>query len=106
MLPSAPSKIELTLGSLEPGLTSVLSSLLLSPHTLLGTTKVSPVTHHFLPALTQPQPSKPASQMLRGEVETDAIWTCNLNELDDVTGWNFVENEESGAFSIEKANLV
>ncbi|KAF8597183.1 hypothetical protein BDV93DRAFT_527621 [Ceratobasidium sp. AG-I] len=47
-----------------------------------------------------------ASQMLRGEVETDAIWECNLNELDDVTGWNFVENEESGAFSIERATLV
>ncbi|KAF8597189.1 hypothetical protein BDV93DRAFT_513565 [Ceratobasidium sp. AG-I] len=44
--------------------------------------------------------------MLRGEVETDAIWECNLNELDDVTGWNFVEDEESGAFTIQKATLI
>lgn len=44
--------------------------------------------------------------MLRGEIETDAIWECNLNELDDVTGWNFIENDESGQFSIDKANLV
>ena len=44
--------------------------------------------------------------MLRGEVETDAIWEMNLNELDDVTGWNLIENEESGMFSIEPANLV
>lgn len=47
-----------------------------------------------------------ASQMLRGEVETDAIWSQNLNELDDVTGWNLVEDEESGMFSMERANRV
>ncbi|KAF8600684.1 hypothetical protein BDV93DRAFT_525268 [Ceratobasidium sp. AG-I] len=46
------------------------------------------------------------SQMLRGEVETDAIWEMNLNQLDDVTGWNLIENEESGMFSIEPANSV
>ncbi|KAG8777030.1 hypothetical protein FRC12_000571 [Ceratobasidium sp. 428] len=30
-----------------------------------------------------------ASQLLRGEVETDTIWEQNINELNDVTGWNF-----------------
>ncbi|KAF8600681.1 hypothetical protein BDV93DRAFT_525265 [Ceratobasidium sp. AG-I] len=46
------------------------------------------------------------SQMLRGEVETDAIWTQNLNELDDVTGWNLIEDEESGQFTIVPASRV
>jgi hypothetical protein len=41
--------------------------------------------------------------MLRGEVETEAIWRCNLNELDDVTGWNFVEDDTSGEFRIERS---
>lgn len=44
--------------------------------------------------------------MLRGEVETDAIWECNLNEVDDVTGWDLLEDEESGEFSIEAAKIV
>ena len=47
-----------------------------------------------------------APEMLRGEVETDAIWRCNLNELDDVTGWNFIEDEATGAFFIEPSNYV
>ncbi|KAG8700745.1 hypothetical protein FRC11_012699 [Ceratobasidium sp. 423] len=44
-----------------------------------------------------------ATEMLRGEVETDAIWSCNLNLIDDVTGWHLFEDEASGAFSIEPA---
>lgn len=44
--------------------------------------------------------------MLRSKVEPEAIWECNLNELDEVTAWNFVENKESGSFSIEKASQV
>lgn len=44
--------------------------------------------------------------MLRGEVETDAIWSQNLNELDDVTGWNLIEDEESGQFAIVPASRV
>lgn len=44
--------------------------------------------------------------MLRGEVETDAIWSQNLNEIDDVTGWRFSEDDVSGAFSIEPASRV
>lgn len=43
--------------------------------------------------------------MIRGDVET-AIWSCNLNELGDVTGWNFTEDAASGEFSIERANKV
>ncbi|QRV84652.1 hypothetical protein RhiJN_26717 [Ceratobasidium sp. AG-Ba] len=46
------------------------------------------------------------SQYLRGEVETDAIWTQDLNLLDDVTSWNFEEDGESGSFRIEKANSI
>jgi hypothetical protein len=44
--------------------------------------------------------------LLRGEIETDPIWTQNLNELDDVTGWNFVEDDANGGFRIEKATGV
>jgi hypothetical protein len=44
--------------------------------------------------------------LLRGEVETDEIWSRNLNELDDVTGWNFVEDDSNGGFSIVEANGV
>ncbi|KAG8727782.1 hypothetical protein FRC11_012462, partial [Ceratobasidium sp. 423] len=41
------------------------------------------------------------NEVLRGEVETDAIWTQNLNEIDDVTSWNFVEHPSTGEFSVE-----
>ncbi|KAB5592341.1 hypothetical protein CTheo_4222 [Ceratobasidium theobromae] len=47
-----------------------------------------------------------SSEMLRGEVETSAIWTCNINEIDDVTGWNFIEDDANGGFSIEPASRV
>ncbi|KAJ1299598.1 hypothetical protein OPQ81_012018 [Rhizoctonia solani] len=61
----------------------------------------SNVTAQFTPNLTAyVTRDYKATEMLRGEVETDAIWTRNLNELDDVTGWNFVEDDASGAFSI------
>ncbi|KAG8793413.1 hypothetical protein FRC12_002788 [Ceratobasidium sp. 428] len=40
------------------------------------------------------------SELLRGEFETDKVWEQNVSELDDVTGWNFVEDDESGQFSI------
>ncbi|KAG9096237.1 hypothetical protein FS749_008868 [Ceratobasidium sp. UAMH 11750] len=46
------------------------------------------------------------SQYLRGEVDTDAIWSQDLDELDDVTGWNFVEDPETGVFTIEQAESV
>ncbi|KAG8793425.1 hypothetical protein FRC12_002800 [Ceratobasidium sp. 428] len=44
-----------------------------------------------------------ASQLLRGEVETDTIWEQNINELNDVTGWNFQEDNANGGFSITPA---
>ena len=44
--------------------------------------------------------------MLRGEGETDVIWTRNLDKLDDVTGWNLVEDKETGEFSIKDASIV
>ncbi|KAG8719078.1 hypothetical protein FRC08_003696 [Ceratobasidium sp. 394] len=44
-----------------------------------------------------------ASQLLRGEIETDQIWEMNLNEIDDVTGWNFQEDDSNGGFSITPA---
>ncbi|KAG8701176.1 hypothetical protein FRC09_005513, partial [Ceratobasidium sp. 395] len=44
-----------------------------------------------------------ASQLLRGEVETDTIWEQNINELNDVTGWNFQEDDANGGFSITPA---
>ncbi|QRW26570.1 hypothetical protein RhiXN_12231 [Rhizoctonia solani] len=47
-----------------------------------------------------------ATEMLRGEVETDAIWTFNLDQLDGVTGWNLVEDDITGAFGIEPAQFV
>ncbi|EUC61444.1 hypothetical protein RSOL_395700, partial [Rhizoctonia solani AG-3 Rhs1AP] len=48
----------------------------------------SNVTAQFNPILTAyVTRDYKATEMLRGEVETDAIWRCNLNELDDVTGW-------------------
>ncbi|KAG8713367.1 hypothetical protein FRC09_018803 [Ceratobasidium sp. 395] len=44
-----------------------------------------------------------ASQLLRGEIETDTIWEQNINELNDVTGWNFMEDDANGGFSITPA---
>ncbi|KAG8713364.1 hypothetical protein FRC09_018800 [Ceratobasidium sp. 395] len=42
-------------------------------------------------------------EYLRGEVNADAIWSQNLDELDDLTEWNFVEDPESGVYSITEA---
>ncbi|KAJ1300844.1 hypothetical protein OPQ81_002484 [Rhizoctonia solani] len=68
----------------------------------------SNVTAQFTPNLTPmlPVTTRVSTEMLRGEVETDAIWTRNLNELDDVTGWNFVEDDATGAFSIVPSTFV
>ncbi|CEL53355.1 hypothetical protein RSOLAG1IB_06322 [Rhizoctonia solani AG-1 IB] len=64
----------------------------------------SNVTAQFAPILTAyVTRDYKATEMLRGEVETEAIWRCNLNELDDVTGWNFVEDDTSGEFRIERS---
>ncbi|CAE6435725.1 unnamed protein product [Rhizoctonia solani] len=46
------------------------------------------------------------NQMLRGEVETDVIWSHNLDEIDDVTSWIFVQDDDTGAFSIVSASKV
>ncbi|KAG8712513.1 hypothetical protein FRC09_019779 [Ceratobasidium sp. 395] len=43
------------------------------------------------------------AEYLRGEVNADAIWSQNLDELDDITEWNFVEDPESGVYSITEA---
>ncbi|KAG8719080.1 hypothetical protein FRC08_003698 [Ceratobasidium sp. 394] len=64
----------------------------------------SNITAKFTPVITAYVTRQyQASQLLRGAVETDAIWECNLNELNDVTGWNFIEDTASGSFSIEPA---
>ncbi|QRV94540.1 hypothetical protein RhiJN_22558 [Ceratobasidium sp. AG-Ba] len=44
-----------------------------------------------------------SSEMLRWETEVDPIWSCNLDELDDVTGWNLFEDYRSGAFYLEES---
>ncbi|KAG9096233.1 hypothetical protein FS749_008864 [Ceratobasidium sp. UAMH 11750] len=44
-----------------------------------------------------------ASEMLPYETEVDPIWSCNLDELDEVTGWNFTEDSYTGAFFLEPA---
>ncbi|KAF8600672.1 hypothetical protein BDV93DRAFT_261110 [Ceratobasidium sp. AG-I] len=44
------------------------------------------------------------SQMLRGELEVARTWEQNLNELDDVTYWDVIQDSESGNFFIESAN--
>ncbi|KAG9084525.1 hypothetical protein FRC06_004047 [Ceratobasidium sp. 370] len=67
----------------------------------------SNITAQFTPVITAYVTRQyQTSQLLRGAVETDAIWECNLNELNDVTGWNFVEDSASGSFSIEPASGV
>jgi hypothetical protein len=42
------------------------------------------------------------NEMLRSQVETKAIWTQNLNEVDDVTEWKLVEDHTTGHLSIER----
>ncbi|KAG8793422.1 hypothetical protein FRC12_002797 [Ceratobasidium sp. 428] len=58
------------------------------------TAQFTPVLHAYVTRDYQ------ASQLLRGEIETDEIWSQNINELDDVTGWNFEEDDANGGFSI------
>ncbi|KAG8708892.1 hypothetical protein FRC08_018659, partial [Ceratobasidium sp. 394] len=43
-------------------------------------------------------------EILLGGVEADPIWTQNLNELDDVTGWNLLQDDATGNFAIEPAS--
>ncbi|KAG8698596.1 hypothetical protein FRC08_005811 [Ceratobasidium sp. 394] len=43
-------------------------------------------------------------EILLGAVEADPIWTYNLNELDDVTGWNLLQDDATGGFAIERAS--
>ncbi|KAG9084526.1 hypothetical protein FRC06_004048, partial [Ceratobasidium sp. 370] len=43
------------------------------------------------------------SEYLRGEVDTHAIWSQNLDDLDDVTDWNVVEDPETGVLTVEQA---
>ncbi|CAE6373862.1 hypothetical protein RSOLAG1IB_06321 [Rhizoctonia solani AG-1 IB] len=69
-----------------------------------GVGSKSNITAAFTPVLTAYiTRDYKATEMLRGEVETDAIWSCNLNLIDDVTGWHLFEDDASGAFSIEPA---
>ncbi|KAG8708891.1 hypothetical protein FRC08_018658 [Ceratobasidium sp. 394] len=46
-----------------------------------------------------------ANEFLRiaGAVNAEPIWSQNLDELDRVTGWNFMEDEGCGQFIIEPA---
>ncbi|KAG9096238.1 hypothetical protein FS749_008869 [Ceratobasidium sp. UAMH 11750] len=46
------------------------------------------------------------SEYLRGDVETEAIWSRNLDELDDETGWNFREDPETGIFTIRRSKYA
>ncbi|KAG9118455.1 hypothetical protein FRC07_007029 [Ceratobasidium sp. 392] len=65
----------------------------------------SNVTAEFTPVLTAyVTGSYQGTEYLRGEVDSDAIWSQSLDELDDVTGWNFVEDPETGFYSIEQAD--
>ncbi|KAF8751665.1 hypothetical protein RHS01_08247 [Rhizoctonia solani] len=41
-----------------------------------------------------------ATEMLRGEVVTDEIWSQNLDELDNITGWYLMEDRDNGTFAI------
>ncbi|GAB1528559.1 hypothetical protein RhiTH_011753 [Rhizoctonia solani] len=69
----------------------------------------SDVTTKFTPKLTaHVTRDYQATEILRGEMETDAIWSYNLDklsEMDDVTLWNFVEDDESGSFSISRVGF-
>ncbi|KAG8712551.1 hypothetical protein FRC09_019737 [Ceratobasidium sp. 395] len=69
-----------------------------------GVNADSKITTQFTPVLqAYATRDYQESQLLRGEVETDIIWEQNISELDDVTGWNFYEDEASGQFSITPA---
>jgi len=41
-----------------------------------------------------------ATQLLRGEIETDSIWAQNLDDLDAVSGFNIIETS-NGTYDIE-----
>ncbi|CAE6478036.1 unnamed protein product, partial [Rhizoctonia solani] len=66
----------------------------------------SSITAEFSPILSAYLADDPykATQMLRGEISTDAIWTQNLDDLDDSTGWYVTEDDRSGAFNIQNAS--
>ncbi|KAG8712552.1 hypothetical protein FRC09_019738 [Ceratobasidium sp. 395] len=55
----------------------------------------SNITAQFTPVLR--------AYLLLGKIETDEIWCQNINELDDVAGWNFEEDDANGGFSITPA---
>ncbi|KAF8679970.1 hypothetical protein RHS04_04840 [Rhizoctonia solani] len=44
------------------------------------------------------------NEMIHRKVEADAIWTQNLDQIDDITGWNLTEDPITGKFSIERTS--
>ncbi|KAF8600679.1 hypothetical protein BDV93DRAFT_261243 [Ceratobasidium sp. AG-I] len=67
----------------------------------------SEVLAQFVPTLTAYiTRDYKASELLRGEVESEAIWQAELNELDDATAWQLVEDAETGEFSIVASTSV
>jgi len=65
----------------------------------------SNITAQFTPTLTAYVTREyQATELIRGEVETLGIWTRDLNQLDDVTGWNLTVDGASGSYSLEPAS--
>ncbi|CAE7226796.1 unnamed protein product, partial [Rhizoctonia solani] len=69
-----------------------------------GVRSNSEIATHFTPKVSVYVTRKyKVNERLPSEVETDAIWSQNLDELDDVSSWNLVERPDTGKFSIEPA---
>ncbi|KAF8600680.1 hypothetical protein BDV93DRAFT_525264 [Ceratobasidium sp. AG-I] len=98
------NRVNLSIGFVKGnGVDEVYEPILFCP----GVSAGSSITTKFTPTLTAYITREyNESQMLHVEVCTDAIWSQNLNELDDVTGWNLIEDEESGQFTIVSASRV
>ncbi|CAE6437559.1 unnamed protein product [Rhizoctonia solani] len=65
----------------------------------------SDILAHFMPRVSAyVTRDYKVNEMLHNQVEADAIWTQNIDEVDDVTGWNLTENPNTGQFSIERAD--
>ncbi|CAE6363361.1 unnamed protein product [Rhizoctonia solani] len=66
----------------------------------------SDILAHFMPKVSAYVTCDyKVNEMLRSQVETKAIWTQNLNEVDDVTEWKLVEDHTTGHLSIERTRI-
>ncbi|KAF8600654.1 hypothetical protein BDV93DRAFT_608556 [Ceratobasidium sp. AG-I] len=76
-------------------------------HVWTGIGTKSTVTTHFTPTVAvHVARNYKESQKLSEEFETDPIWEFNIEQFRGETGWNLIENKDTGDVSIQRAKQI